>query len=159
MNKFGLVLTLTFLCNTVAYAKEKLPLPRFASIKSHEVNVRTGPSVRYPIKWIFTARNEPVEILAEFEQWRKIKDFVGDEGWIHESMLSGKRFGIIAAKEKQILYKNQADTTHPLVVVEPGVKARIQECSLDWCRVIVKDYKGWIRKEKLYGVYKNEIYK
>ena len=147
------------LISTYSYAKDNLPLPRFVSIKSGEVNVRTGPSVRYPIKWVFHAKNEPIEVVAEFEQWRKIKDFTKDEGWVHESMLSGKRYAIIATKEKQIIYKNLEDNKHPVVIIEPGVRARVQECQLEHCRIIVEDHKGWIRKDKLYGVYKNETYK
>ena len=68
-----------------------LPVPRFVSLRSAEVNVRTGPGTRYPVEWVFVKRDIPVEITAEFDTWRRIRDWEGTEGWVHQSMLSGKR--------------------------------------------------------------------
>src|SRR5919204_606278 len=75
-----------------------LPLPRFASLRSDEVNVRTGPGTRYPVDWVFKRKGMPVEIVAEFENWRKIRDWQGASGWVHQSLLTGKRSFIIPAK-------------------------------------------------------------
>src|SRR5437660_12925684 len=74
------------------------PLPRFASLRSDEVNVRTGPGTRYPVDWVFKRKGMPVEIVAEYENWRKIRDWQGASGWVHQSLLTGKRGFIIAAK-------------------------------------------------------------
>src|SRR5258708_28049028 len=71
------------------------PLPRYLSLRSDEVNLRTGPGVRYPVDWVLQRRNMPVEVLAEFENWRKIRDWQGTEGWVHQSMLSGRRYAIV----------------------------------------------------------------
>ncbi|MBN8827999.1 MAG: SH3 domain-containing protein [Sphingobacteriia bacterium] len=158
--KHILISVIIFLLSTqITFAKEKLPIPRFVTIKSNEANVRTGPNVRYPVKWVFISKNEPVEILAEFEQWRKIRDISGEEGWVHESMLSGKRFVVVKASDNQILFKNSTNNTYPVVIVEPAVRAKLLECTGESCRIQAKDYKGWIKKDKIWGVYKNEIYK
>src|ERR1700757_4096765 len=75
-----------------------LPLPRFASLRSDEVNVRTGPGTRYPVDWVFKRKGMPVEIVAEFENWRKNRDLQGASGWVHQSLLTGKRSFLIASK-------------------------------------------------------------
>lgn len=154
---FIIISLLPIQCNA---SRAKLPIPRFVSIKSNEANIRTGPNVRYPIKWVFISKNEPVEILAEFEQWRKIKDIHGDSGWVHESMLTGKRFVIVNSTEKQIiLYKDYKKLTHPVAIIENGARANLVECNKEWCKISAQNYKGWIAKNHIWGVYQNEIYK
>lgn len=139
-----------------AAKQEKLPLPRFVSIKASEANIRTGPNVRYPVKWVFVRKGEPVEITAEFEQWRKVRDKQGDDGWIHESMLSGRRQVIITGDKAQIIYRKSDYTSPAIVRVEPEVRAELYACKLDWCRIEVDSYKGWIEKLHLWGVYSHE---
>ena len=85
-----------------AAAQTGLPLPRFVSLRASEVNMRTGPGVRYPIQWKLVYRHMPVEIVAEFENWRKIREWEGSVGWVHKSMLSGQRW-VIIRKGKQTL--------------------------------------------------------
>src|SRR5262245_5050819 len=68
-----------------------LPIPRFASLRSDEVNVRSGPGTRYPVEWVFKRKSMPVEIVAEYDIWRKIRDWQGASGWVHQSLLTGKR--------------------------------------------------------------------
>src|ERR1700689_10051 len=72
-----------------------LPIPRFASLRASDVHLRTGPGTRYPIDWVFTHQGMPVEITAEYEMWRRVRDAEGDEGWVHKNALSGKRFIIV----------------------------------------------------------------
>src|SRR5215471_20860346 len=79
-----------------------LPIPRFATLKSDEVNVRTGPGSRYPVDWVFKRKGMPVEIVAEYEVWRKIRDWQGASGWVHQSLLTGKRSFIIPAKPARL---------------------------------------------------------
>lgn len=133
-----------------------LPIPRFVTIKATEANVRTGPSVRYPVEWVYHRRWLPVEITAEFEQWRKIKDKDGDEGWIHESMLSGRRYVFIKGKEPQILYRLPDHTAHPMVKAEPWVMGELLECRGAWCKVDVTESSGWIERSSLWGIYPDE---
>lgn len=133
-----------------------LPIPRFVTIKAKEANVRTGPSVRYPVVWVYHRRWLPVEITAEFEQWRKIRDKDGGEGWIHESLLSGRRYVYITGKEPRILYRLPDTAAYPLLKVEAGVMAELLECRGNWCKVDVEEASGWVERSSLWGVYPDE---
>lgn len=139
------------------YADSGLPIPRFVTIKASEANTRTGPSVRYPVVWVYRKKGLPVEIIAEFEQWRKIRDRQGDEGWIHESLLSGSRSVFLTGgAETHILYRLPDPTSLPLLKAEPGVMASLLECKKAWCRLRIDGEKGWIERQYLWGVYPNE---
>src|SRR5262245_52281841 len=130
-------------------------LPRFVSLRSDEVNLRTGPGVRYPVEWVLQRRHMPVEVLAEFENWRKIRDWQGTEGWVHQSMLSGRRYAIVQGETRAI--RRQADLNSPAVArLEPGVVAQIVECKDQWCRLDASGFKGWLPRTEFWGVYANE---
>src|SRR5690349_505455 len=113
-----------------------LPIPRFASLKSDEVNVRTGPGPRYPIDWVFKRKLMPVEIVAEFENWRKIRDWQGASGWVYQGLLTGKR-GFIVAGRAANLYRTPALQAEIMAKLEPEVMGEIKSCQGDWCRVKV----------------------
>jgi SH3-like domain-containing protein len=134
-----------------------LPLPRFASLRSDEVNVRTGPGTRYPVDWVFKRKGMPVEIVAEYENWRKIRDWQGASGWVHQSLLTGKRSFIIAAKPAS-LHKTPAAAAEVVAKLEPEVMGEIRSCSGDWCRVRVSSggVSGWLERTAFWGVYKSE---
>ena len=106
-----------------------LQVPRFVSLSSNKINVRAGPGRRYPIKWIFQRKNLPVKIIAESDTWRKIKDHEGIEGWVHQRMLSGRRWAIILG-ETTLITKRQNKFAAPGVArFEAGVIASLEECS------------------------------
>ena len=132
-----------------------LPIPRFASLRSDEVNVRTGPNTRYPIDWVFKRKPMPVEIVAEYENWRKIRDWQGASGWVHQSLLSGKRSFIVPAKAAS-LHKTPAASAEVVAKLEPEVVGEIRSCVGDWCRVKVPTTSGWIERTSMWGVYKSE---
>jgi SH3-like domain-containing protein len=134
-----------------------LPLPRFVSLKSDEVNLRTGPGVRYPIDWIYSRKDLPVEVVAEFEAWRKIRDWQGSEGWVHQSMLSGRRMMVVIGGG-HTLRSSDSDSADPLASLESGVFGRLLHCprNRDFCRVEVGQIQGWLRRDELWGVYKGE---
>ncbi len=139
----------------VAIADTGLPLPRFASLRADKVHLRTGPGMRYPVDWIFVQRNMPVEIVAEFENWRKVGDWQGTEGWVHRSMLSGKRTAVIK-DGIQPLRRGPASNAMLVARVMEKVVASILECESDWCRVEVAKKRGWMRRTHIWGVYRNE---
>jgi SH3-like domain-containing protein len=153
------IILLQIFSTCIACAKTELPLPRFVSIKSNEVNARTGPNIRYPIRWVYVKKGEPVELVAEFEQWRKIRDKKGDEGWVHESMLSGKRKVIIIGDKPQKVYIDQDASTNGVFLIEPDARASLISCHKEWCEIEAEDYKGWIERKKIWGVYSNEEFK
>jgi SH3-like domain-containing protein len=137
-----------------------LPLPRFASLKSDHVNVRGGPNKDHEVAWIYTRPTLPVEITAEFENWRRIRDRDGSEGWVYHTLLSGKRTAYVARSKAQPelapLYE-AADRTSPLrAMLEPGVLGTIKRCDGQWCRFAGNSFDGWIEQRRLWGVYPNE---
>lgn len=135
-----------------------LPLPRFVSLRSDEVNLRTGPGVRYPIDWIYLRKDLPVEVVAEFEAWRKIRDWEGAEGWVHQSMLTGRRMMVVIGKETRLLRASDADSADAVAEVAPGVMGRLMQCprNRDFCRVEIGQTQGWLRRDQFWGIYKGE---
>lgn len=135
-----------------------LPLPRFVSLRSDEVNLRTGPGVRYPIDWIYTRKDLPVEVVAEFEAWRKIRDWEGAEGWVHQSMLTGRRMMVVTGSVRRALRAGDSDSASVLAQVDPGVLGKLMQCprNRDFCRVEIGQTQGWLRRDEFWGVYKGE---
>ena len=131
-------------------------VPRFVTLRSDQVNLRVGPGENYPIEWVLTRKDMPVEIIKEFENWRMIRDWQGTEGWVHERMLAGKRAVIIKGGIRTL--RRQPDVAAPAVAhAEPGVIARLMECRADWCRVDAADHTGWVQRGDLWGVYPDEV--
>jgi SH3-like domain-containing protein len=133
-----------------------LPVPRYVSLKSDRVNVREGPSKEHPTVWVYTHAGLPVEITAEFETWRKIRDWEGAEGWVLHSLLSGRRTALTAPwkKEPQLLTADDHKTA--VAKLSPGVVSSVRSCDGKWCRVSGKDFDGFIQQENLWGVYPGE---
>lgn len=139
-------------------AQPQLPIPRFVTLGADEVNMRTGPGVRYPIRLVIRKEGLPVEVIREFEVWRQIRDSEGDEGWVHKSMLSGRRAVIIQSKI-QTLLKKPEEGAKPVVKLEPDVIAALDTCIDAWCRIKAASYDGWIKRDALWGVYPDEKFK
>jgi SH3-like domain-containing protein len=129
---------------------------RFVSLRSDEVNVRVGPGVRYPIKWKFRQKLIPVEIVQEYDTWRKIRDWEGAEGWVHRAMLSNRR-SIIVTGRTVTLRRRSSDEAPAVARLGRGIVAELGKCTPVWCRVEVDSYEGWIRREGFWGLRKNEI--
>lgn len=134
-------------------------LPRFVSLKAERVNVRRGPSSEHQISWVFTKKGLPVEIVAEFEQWRRIRDSEGAEGWVFHSMLTGKRTAMVAPWKKNRSIPLHAAAEHNAATValaRPGVIADINSCNGSWCELTAGGYKGFVEQLMLWGVYPGE---
>ena len=132
-----------------------LPIPRFATLKSDEVNVRTGPGPRYPVDWVFKRKGMPVEIVAEYENWRKIRDWQGASGWVYQGLLTGKRSFIIPSRAAS-LHKTPAAAAEVVAKLDPEVTGEIRSCSGEWCRVKISGVSGWLERTDIWGVYKSE---
>ena len=130
-------------------------VPRFVSLRSNEVNVRAGPGTRYPISWVFVRQGLPVEIVAEFDNWRKIRDMDGAEGWIHQNLLSRNRFAIVIGAVRTLMRDPEPDSV-PVVVAEPGVIAQVLRCREAWCRLEIAGRSGWLLRAHIWGVYPDE---
>jgi SH3-like domain-containing protein len=136
-----------------------LPIPRFVSIKTDRVNVRGGPDKDHDVAWIYTRVGWPVEITAEFENWRRIRDSDGTEGWVYHSLLSGKRTAVVQLKAKTDLAALRAkpDPEAPVIAqLQSGVLGSIKSCSGLWCRLVGEGFDGFIEQNRLWGVYPDE---
>lgn len=133
-----------------------LPLPRFVSINSDRVNVRKGPGQQYPIVWVYRRKGMPVEIVAEYEQWRQIRDRDSGLGWVQKNLLSGRRTALVTGAVRS-LRKDPRDDASPVALLEPGVIGEIKRCKGEWCEVKIRNYSGWMRRNDLWGVYPEEI--
>lgn len=138
-----------------ASAKTHLPLPRFVSVSTSEANIRTGPGLRYRIKWILKRKHMPVEIVSEFEQWRKVRDIEGAEGWVHRSQLSSKRTAMVIG-ETQIMREKPSKDSAPVARIETTLFGQVERCKKSHCLLVVKGYRGWLNRNNLWGVYPNE---
>jgi SH3-like domain-containing protein len=135
-----------------------LPVPRFVSLRSDEVNLRTGPGLNYPIEWVYQRRGLPVEVIDEFDTWRQIRDFEGTEGWVHQSMIDGQRTFLIVNDEQKIVMTPE-DHAKTAARLQKGVVGEIQECDASgWCLVSVKGYRGWIRHADFWGSLDGEVF-
>ena len=148
-----LVVTSFFGLATTSYAASEAP--RFASLRHDKVYLRVGPGKQYPIAWVYQRQNLPVKILARFDLWRKVRDPIGDEGWIHKSLLSNKRFAIITKKTRTLF--RTAGGSVPVIRAEPGVQGQIITCTEQHCRLRVHETDGWVDRAHLWGLYADEI--
>jgi SH3-like domain-containing protein len=132
-----------------------LPVPRFVSLRSDKVNVRSGPGVRYPIEWVFERKGMPVEVVAEFENFRKVRDIEGTEGWVHMNLLSSRR-DIVVTGAVRTLRREPRDDAPAVARAEPDVIGQILECKETWCRVDVNGFRGWLKRAEFWGLLPNE---
>jgi SH3-like domain-containing protein len=133
-----------------------LKVPRFVSLRADRVNLRTGPGSRYPIEWVLTKKDMPVQITAQFEQWRRIRDWEGSEGWVQERMVTGKRTVVVGKGGVRPLYQRPDPEAAVMARAEPGVVARLAECRGPWCRVETDEFSGWMRRSDIWGVFSDE---
>jgi SH3-like domain-containing protein len=136
-----------------------LPVPRYVSLKSDHVNVRAGPTKDNDVAWVYTRSGLPVEITAEFENWRRVRDSEGAEGWVYHSLLSGRRTAVITMKTKDDLASlyDRPDATSAIAArLQAGVVAQVKRCATGWCRVTGNGFDGWIEQQRLWGVYADE---
>jgi len=136
-----------------------LPLPRYASLKTDRVNLREGPSKDHATIWVFQRAGLPVEITAEFEIWRKVRDSEGAEGWVLHSLLSGRRTALVApGKKGQTLkiYSRPTTSGDVAATLQSGVIVNVRNCDASWCLIDGEGFKGYIDEVALWGVYPNE---
>jgi SH3-like domain-containing protein len=174
LHVLALVLSIALLApDMAALADDKtnpsgLPLPRFVTTRSTPINVRVGPGTRYDVAWVYLKAGTPVEIVAEFDTWRKIRDQDGSEGWVHQNLLSGKRAGIVApwSQDPRIaLHSGRSEDGGVRAYLTPGFAVEIDECDGTWCEVAATDhppggrtatYQGYLKQTELWGVYDGE---
>jgi len=134
-----------------------LPLPRFAALRSDDVNLRVGPGTRYPIGWVYKRRDLPVEIEREYEVWRLVSDQEGNRGWVHQATLSGRRTFVVRDVTRTLRRSPEAGAP-AVAILKPGVVGRIVSCAANaaWCEVQVSEYRGYLKREEFWGVFPGE---
>jgi len=144
-------------------SQTRLPIPRFVSLKSDRVNVRKGPSSDQAIVWVFSRAGLPVEIIAESDNWRRVRDSEGADGWVWHSMLSGRRTVLISPwtkpPETVPLYSRKSTGASTVAELAPSVLGNVLSCDGEWCELSIDDYSGFVQQDKLWGVYKDEVIK
>ena len=134
-----------------------LPMPRYVSLKSAEVNMRVGPGTRYPIRYVYKRMHLPVQVVEEFAHWRKITDHEGTSGWVHKGMIDGKRTAIIMDKTQNLYAKPDA-TSATSLRASKLVIGEVKRCEPDWCELEINGRDGWIRKADIWGVAREEVF-
>ncbi len=149
----------------LAHAQEKnafkstpYPVPRFVSLGSDKVSVRTGPGRKFPVEFVFKKKGLPVEVVLEYENWRKIKDHEGEQGWVHQSLISGKRTGVLQGEALVAFYSAPKEGSRLVARAEPGGVGKIDECRAEFCRFELSGYKGWVEKAHIWGAYTDEVF-
>jgi SH3-like domain-containing protein len=144
-----------------------LPIPRYVSLKSDRVNLRAGPGTDYPTSWVYRRAGLPVEVVEEFETWRKVRDAEGTVGWVLHSLLSGRRTALVlpwelkqgAPPPQVTIRSSDSERSGAVAIVEAGVIADVQTCDGLWCYVTVDAYRGYVEQKKLWGIYEREVVK
>lgn len=145
--------------DVAAGPKSGLPVPRFVSLKPDRVNVRGGPTRDHDVTFVYTRAGLPVEITAESDNWRRIRDWEGSEGWVYHSLLSGRRTAVATPKDKNQLvplYDSGDSNAAVIARLQAGVLATVKRCTGNWCRLVGPGFDGWVVQEQLWGVYPNE---
>jgi SH3-like domain-containing protein len=130
-------------------------LPRFASLRSDEVNLRVGPGEDYPIEWVFKRKDMPVEIIEQFQNWRRVQDWQGDKGWVLDRMLTPKRAVIVQGSVREL--HRLPDAASPLIArAQPGVIGKLMELQGPWCRIEAAGSRGWVHRDEVWGILPDE---
>lgn len=134
-----------------------LPLPRFVSIRAETANARRGPALDQRIDWVFVHRGLPVEVTAEYGQWRRIRDAEGAGGWVNSSLLTGTRTVLVQGDAPVPLRADARAEAQIRAVAEPGVIARLSACDARYCEITAGEVTGWAARDALWGIGATEI--
>ena len=145
------------ICNAEIGKETGLKIPRYISLKSNDANIRVGPSKNYPIEIKFIKKNYPLKVLEEYEDWRKVEDFQKNFGWIHKSLISGSRTGIVLSNDNKTIKLLNTLNGNVIGEIGSGNIVFLEKCKIDWCLVSFGDYRGWIDKKNVWGIKEKEI--
>ena len=144
--------------NSAEESESGLSIPRMVSLRSNLINARSGPGARYPIEWVYMQKGAPVEIIAEYEMWRKIKDWEGSQTWVHKTMLSGQRMIKVISPGENNIYAKADPQSKIIAKVEDQVIGEVEKCPEGnaYCLINFSGTKGWILRSHFFGVYQGE---
>ncbi len=136
-----------------------LPIPRFVSLRADEVNLRAGPGMQYPIEWVYRRPDLPVEVIDEFDNWRKLRDWEGTEGWVHSSMIQAKRTAQVLPEVDggpRTLRRAPGPNAPAVATLQPDALGLLIGCDKDWCQLGFGSFEGWLRRDEFFGIHPNE---
>lgn len=143
-----------------------LPLPRFVSLKAKRVNLRVGPGQDYAVAWLYTKSGVPMEVIQEYDNWRRVRDAEGTEGWVYQSLLSGERTAMTAPWKKGDanddfidMHREARNNADVIARLEPGVVVSVKGCDGDWCEAQADGTSGWVQQSEIWGAYPGEAFK
>lgn len=151
------IATVLVLVAGVAAARADGPVPRFASLASDKVYMREGPTYRHPILWVYRRKGWPVEVIAQYDVWRRVRDKDGTTGWVHGSMISETRTVVTTAKAA--LRRGEDPRSPILALAQPGVVAKLEACAISACEIDAAGTEGWIDKKYVWGVKAGEVFR
>ena len=124
----------------------------FLTLRNEKVNLRQGPSFDYPIKLFYKKRFLPILVQDSSDNFRKVRDHENNSGWVHISQLSKKKAAIVIDDEL-IMFSDSTIYSNPVALVKKGRLVKIKKCKDKWCRVETDEFKGWLKKNGLWGLY------
>jgi len=154
-------LSVAFFATTLSSASEapgvvEMERPRFVSLRSDLVNMREGPSTAHSVKWIYHREGLPLQVLAEYDVWRRVRDQDGEIGWIHVSLLANERGAIVIGNGYARVRADESEDAPIIAQVAPGVVGRVESCGPSSCRLDFSELEGWIERTRIWGVYADE---
>ena len=132
-----------------------LAVPRFVSLAKDVARMRAGPGGRYPISWVYQRKGMPLMVMAEFENWRKVRDTDGTEGWMHRTLLSGRRMAQLRGDIND-LHQTPDAKSRIVLRAEAGVIGKLLACKGAWCRMELGEISAWLHRSEIFGALPNE---
>ncbi|MBM3580031.1 MAG: hypothetical protein FJX34_04600 [Alphaproteobacteria bacterium] len=125
----------------------------FASLRANETNVRAGPGQNYPVKFSYKLKGMPLHVVSEYDNWSEIHDYEGQSGWVMQSLLTKKRTLMVRTKKPfVIMHKKNNEKSRAIYHLENNVIGNFLKCVDAWCALEIKDKKGWVKKEDVFGI-------
>jgi SH3-like domain-containing protein len=136
-----------------------MPVPRWVTVKAGRVNVRRGPTLEQDVLWTYVKSGTPVEVIAEYDAWRRIRDADGQTGWVKGAMLDGKRNVMVTGRVNTAILDAPKADAEAVAFAEPGLVAKLVACTGEWCEISSRGYEGFVARDRLWGVYEDETVK
>jgi SH3-like domain-containing protein len=134
-----------------------MPVPRWVSVKAERVNVRRGPALDQEVLWTYVKSGVPVEVIAEYDAWRRIRDADGSTGWVSAALLDGRRNVMMQGRVNTAILEAPKADAEAIAFAEPGLVAKLVSCAGAWCEVSTRGYSGYVSRDRLWGVYEDEV--
>jgi SH3-like domain-containing protein len=140
-------------------AEPSTAVPRFASLASDKVYMREGPTYRHPILWVYHRRGLPVEVIAQYDVWRRVRDADGTTGWVHASMIAERRTVVVISERPAPLRRSDDPRAPIIALAQKGIVAKLEACQADACEIDAEGAQGWIDKKNIWGVRVGEVFR